>query len=151
MIFVSVSIKLLVLLCFTLHGSLYRALLYYYEFVCTRFLISSHEACLQAAISQSRKLASRNATKKETQAEIGAASSRPGPLSVILPDLRLFAWIISHQPAVLFSQNKPASSNQPAVFFFQNKSAPAISHQPNEQAVILGRMRPNRDAGLCVY
>jgi hypothetical protein len=47
----------------------------------------------------------------------------------------LFAWLISHQPAVLFSQNKPATSNQPAVFFSQNKSAPAISHQPNEQVV----------------
>jgi hypothetical protein len=31
----------------------------------------------------------------------------------------LFVRLISHQPAVLFSQNK---------------SAPAISHQPNEQA-----------------
>jgi hypothetical protein len=39
----------------------------------------------------------------------------------------------SHQPAVFFSQNKPATSNQPAVLFSQNKSAPAISHQPNEQ------------------
>jgi hypothetical protein len=45
----------------------------------------------------------------------------------------LFAWLISHQPAVLLSQNKPATSNQPAVLFSQNKSAPAISHQPNEQ------------------
>jgi hypothetical protein len=25
----------------------------------------------------------------------------------------LFAWLISHQPTVLFSQNKPANSNQP--------------------------------------
>jgi hypothetical protein len=32
----------------------------------------------------------------------------------------LFVRLINHQPAVLFSQNK---------------SAPAISHQPNEQAV----------------
>jgi hypothetical protein len=48
--------------------------------------------------------------------------------------ISLFAWLISHQPAVLFSQNKPATSNQPAVLFSQNKSAPAISHQPNEQA-----------------
>jgi hypothetical protein len=40
----------------------------------------------------------------------------------------LFAWLISHQPAVLFSQNKPAINNQPAVLFSQNKSAPAISH-----------------------
>jgi hypothetical protein len=31
----------------------------------------------------------------------------------------LFVWLISHQPAVLFSQNKPA---------------PATSHQPSEQA-----------------
>jgi hypothetical protein len=46
----------------------------------------------------------------------------------------LFAWLISHQPAVLFSQSKPATSNQPTVLFSQNKPAPAISHQPNEQA-----------------
>jgi hypothetical protein len=46
----------------------------------------------------------------------------------------LFVRLISHQPTVLFSQNKPAISNQPAVLFSQNKSAPAISHQPNEQA-----------------
>jgi hypothetical protein len=45
----------------------------------------------------------------------------------------LFAWLISHQPAVLFSQNKPATSNQPTVLFSQNKLAPAISHQPTEQ------------------
>jgi hypothetical protein len=44
----------------------------------------------------------------------------------------LFAWLISHQPAVLVSQNKPATSNQPTMLFSQNKSAPAISHQPNE-------------------
>jgi hypothetical protein len=47
----------------------------------------------------------------------------------------LFVWLISHQPAVLFSQNKPATNNQPKVIFSQNKSAPAISHPPNEQAV----------------
>jgi hypothetical protein len=46
----------------------------------------------------------------------------------------MFVWLISHQPTVLFSQNKSATSNQPAVLFSQNKSAPAISHQPNEQA-----------------
>jgi hypothetical protein len=46
----------------------------------------------------------------------------------------LFAWLISHQPAALFSWNKPATSNQPAVLFSQIKPAPAISHQPNEQA-----------------
>jgi hypothetical protein len=51
------------------------------------------------------------------------------------PFCDLFVWLISHQPAVLFSQNKPATRNQPTVLFSQNKSAPAISHQPNEQAV----------------
>jgi hypothetical protein len=59
---------------------------------------------------------------------------------LILRNNRIFAqfvWLISHQPAVLLSQNKPATSNQPAVLFSQNKSAPAISHQPNEQAVYL--------------
>jgi hypothetical protein len=42
-------------------------------------------------------------------------------------DLALFVWLISHQPAVLFSQNKPAISNQPAVLFSQHKPTPAIS------------------------
>jgi hypothetical protein len=46
-------------------------------------------------------------------------------------NIALFAWLISHQPTVLFSQNKPATSNQPAVLFFQNKSSPATSNQPN--------------------
>jgi hypothetical protein len=52
----------------------------------------------------------------------------------------LFAWLISHQPAVLFSHNKPATSNQPAVLFSQNKPAPAISHQPTEQAYLLSTL-----------
>jgi hypothetical protein len=42
--------------------------------------------------------------------------------------LALFAWLISHQPAVLFSHNKSAISDQPAVVFSQNKTAPTISH-----------------------
>jgi hypothetical protein len=50
--------------------------------------------------------------------------------------LQLFAWLISHQPAVLFSQNKPATSNQPAVLFSQNKPAPTISQQPTERACV---------------
>jgi hypothetical protein len=44
--------------------------------------------------------------------------------------LALFAWLISHQPAVLFSHNKQATNNQPAVLSFQNKPASATS-QPN--------------------
>jgi hypothetical protein len=49
----------------------------------------------------------------------------------------LFAWLISHQPTVLFSQKKSAISNQPTVLFSQNKSALAIRHQPNEQPQLL--------------
>jgi hypothetical protein len=44
-----------------------------------------------------------------------------------------FAWLINHQPAVLFSYKKSTTSNQSAVLFSQNKPAPVISHQPNEQ------------------
>jgi hypothetical protein len=39
----------------------------------------------------------------------------------------LFVCLISHQPAVLFSQNKSATSNQPTIFFSQNKPASATS------------------------
>jgi hypothetical protein len=42
----------------------------------------------------------------------------------------LFVWLNSHQPsepAVFFSQNKPATSNQSVVLFSQNESAPASS------------------------
>jgi hypothetical protein len=53
---------------------------------------------------------------------------------IICLELALFAWLINHQPAVLFSQNKPATTNYPAVLFSQNKPAPTISHQPIEQA-----------------
>jgi hypothetical protein len=64
-----------------------------------------------------------------------AAKSSPEPEKT--EPNALFVWIISHQTAVLFSQNKPAISNRSAVLFSQNKLAPAISHQPNEQAVNL--------------
>jgi hypothetical protein len=38
----------------------------------------------------------------------------------------LFVWLISHQPALLFSQNKPVTSNQPSVFFSEQINT---SHQ----------------------
>jgi hypothetical protein len=45
---------------------------------------------------------------------------------------------LAYQPLAnstfLSEQIKPATSNQPPVLFSQNKSAPAMSHQPNEQA-----------------
>jgi hypothetical protein len=60
-------------------------------------------------------------------------SSSP-PNSISLHTRSLFAWLISHQPALLFSHNKSPTSNQPAVRFSRNKPGPAISHRPNEQA-----------------
>jgi hypothetical protein len=44
----------------------------------------------------------------------------------------LFAWLISHQPTVLFSQNKPATSNQqPARTSQQYSSLRTNQHQPS--------------------
>jgi hypothetical protein len=40
----------------------------------------------------------------------------------------LFAWLISHQPTVLFSQNKPATSNQP-----EPASSTLLSEQTSHQ------------------
>jgi hypothetical protein len=64
----------------------------------------------------------------------GTVHGFPFVVLVLLRVDSLFVRLISHQPVVLFSQNKPATSNQPAVLFSRNKLAPAISHQPNEQA-----------------
>jgi hypothetical protein len=81
------------------------------------------------------------------------------PVSVPVHGVRiaLIVWLISHQPTVLFSHNKSATSNQPAVFFSHNKSTPAISHQPNEQTVY--RIPPKKGerhesgslSGLLIY
>jgi hypothetical protein len=47
-------------------------------------------------------------------------------------NLALFAWLISHQPAVLFSHNKPATSNQPAVLSLRrNQHQPSAASQLN--------------------
>jgi hypothetical protein len=74
----------------------------------------------------------------DSPAELTAGASRPhlelrlARLPARRPAFTLFAWLINHQPIVLFSQNKPANTNQPAVLFSQNKSASATNHQPNE-------------------
>jgi hypothetical protein len=49
-----------------------------------------------------------------------------GYITFMLKIIALFAWLISHQPAVLFSQNKPASST----FISEQIST---SHQPPAQ------------------
>jgi hypothetical protein len=58
-------------------------------------------------------------------------------LSTKLEPQKVAACSFAYQPPAssTFSQNKSATSNQPAVLFSQNKPAPAINHQPNEQAV----------------
>jgi hypothetical protein len=53
------------------------------------------------------------------------------------PKSALFAWLISHQPAVLFSRNKPASSNQAKVLFLSEQTS--TSRQP--PAIRTGRRR----------
>jgi hypothetical protein len=46
--------------------------------------------------------------------------------------ISLFAWLISHQSAVLFSHNKSATNNQPAVLFSQtNQHQPSATGQTN--------------------
>jgi hypothetical protein len=44
-----------------------------------------------------------------------------------------------------FFHNKPATSNQPVVLFSQNKPAPAISHQPTDQAESLITVRSREE------
>jgi hypothetical protein len=60
---------------------------------------------------------------------------------------------ISHQPAVLLSQNKSATSNQPAVLFSQNKSALAIG-QTNKRFIFRAprfyRIQGNEDFEMCL-
>jgi hypothetical protein len=46
---------------------------------------------------------------------------------MITPLITLFVWLINHQSAVLFSQNKSATNNQSAVLLSQNKPTPVIS------------------------
>jgi hypothetical protein len=85
----------------------------------------------------SRLRGARPASAAAVASAAADCSARPPeapPCSIFLFEIdALFVWLISHQPAVLFSRNKSATSNQPAVLFSQNKSAPAIRHQPNEQ------------------
>jgi hypothetical protein len=65
----------------------------------------------------------------ELLARLGCSDRRPPEhdrrMDADAPTRALFAWLINHQPAVLFSHNKPATSNQPTVLFSQNKSTPA--------------------------
>jgi hypothetical protein len=65
---------------------------------------------------------------KNTSIKLVMSVPGPGWDDPILRLLALFVWLISHQPTVLFSQNKPATNNQPAILFSQNKSAPATGH-----------------------
>jgi hypothetical protein len=51
----------------------------------------------------------------------------------------LFAWLISHQPTVLFSQNKPATIS--STFLSEQIST---SHQPPAKRT--GRVRPTGEA-----
>jgi hypothetical protein len=54
--------------------------------------------------------------------------------SELIRGLRQFVWLIIHQTTILFSQNKPATSNQLAILSSHNNSTSVTSHQPNEHA-----------------
>jgi hypothetical protein len=73
-------------------------------------------------------------TQRLQSCRVDSTSTGAPPRTLAVVDA-LFVWLISHQPAVLFSQKKLAISNQPTVLFSQNKTAPTISHQPTEQAL----------------
>jgi hypothetical protein len=59
-----------------------------------------------------------------------------------LPPQSLFARLISHQPAVLFSQNEPATSNQPQ---------PASSTLLSEQTSTSHQPSANRTRSLQLF
>jgi hypothetical protein len=65
----------------------------------------------------------------DTQGAIENANKNPETCT-------LFVWLISHQPAVLFSQNKPVIDNQPIILSSQNKSTPVISHRPKRNMML---------------
>jgi hypothetical protein len=46
----------------------------------------------------------------------------------------LFGWLISHQPAVLFSQNKPTTSQQYSSLK-TNQHQPSATSQPNKLCI----------------
>jgi hypothetical protein len=74
-------------------------------------------------LQESRALAARLQLPKEATKLKGSYHS---PIC-LFTSYGLFVWLISHQPAVLFYQNKTATSNQPTIFFSQQIST---SHQP---------------------
>jgi hypothetical protein len=88
------------------------------------------EQALDAMVSRGGDFAAQNTPASTTfaavdeHAEEGTARVVQGDVGAAY-NIALFVWLISHQPAVLFSQNNPATSNQPAVPFSHNKPAPA--------------------------
>jgi hypothetical protein len=50
----------------------------------------------------------------------------------------LFVWLISHQPAVLFSQNKPATSNEPTILFLSEQISISQTNMPRCTSCSLG-------------
>jgi hypothetical protein len=56
----------------------------------------------------------------------------------------LFAWLISHQPAVLFSQNKPTSQRYFSLRTYQPASGTFLSEQTNQPAVLFSHNTPTQ-------
>jgi hypothetical protein len=81
---------------------------------------------IQVSTAKLRKKKTSVSLRKEyCRKEWDKSQSSANPDSVYA----LFVWLTSHQPAVIFSKNKSATSS---TFISEQTS---ISHQPNEQAV----------------
>jgi hypothetical protein len=89
---------------------------------------------LRTSIAYIKKTYVRQARLEEWRLNFNVRRTKMPPCNADAAVHSLFAWLISHQSTVLFSRNKPATSNQPAILFSQNKPAAAISHQPTEYA-----------------
>jgi hypothetical protein len=70
---------------------------------------------------------------------------------VVVNFINLFIRLISNQPAVLFSQNRPATSNQPAVLFSQNKSATSQTNRLHNVYSLYLELKKYHQYGAAIY
>jgi hypothetical protein len=77
-------------------------------------------------------------------------SSHKAPQFQSIASVALFVWLISHRPAVLFSQNKSAISNQPTILFSQNKSASAARQTDRVCAGRINQLRTPEIDVVCL-
>jgi hypothetical protein len=102
---------------------LYVSIHYFFPNVSQRFIVSFHS---KTGIDTRFGI---QAVRGASGAGAGAPPPTHAPsISTPFVSVALFVRLISHRPAVFFSQNKLATSNQSAVLFSHSKSAPARVH-----------------------